>query len=212
MTRRHRDICLLIAGLPGVIALFLPVTELLGHLVPAEYLWRGLAFLDAKAVLSPFFWDVLPVALPIPVATLQLYRITRAIPSSRTMIIPLMVVVFFAATHLVWMVGVTASLVSGLDRLSLEAAALLCLAAVNVWLLYRNLRRNRPLAVTVEVLMLGTYVVVIALWLTIFLSASERLLAPRLMAWTSIVYVVTIIVRLLDGTARSDDPDARAGP
>jgi hypothetical protein len=47
---------------------------------------------------------------------------------------------------------------------------------------------------TIEVLLLGTYITAMIFWLPGFLP--EPFVAPKLMAWTCLVYLATIVIHL----------------
>jgi hypothetical protein len=72
---------------------------------------------------------------------------------------------------------------------------MLVLMAANISLLYRNWRQRWPLAPMTEVFMLGTYIALMSFWLPFFFLLDRPLAAPRLMLWTCLAYLVTIVVR-----------------
>jgi hypothetical protein len=199
MTPRTRDTLLLIAGLPGIVAIGLPVAHFFGPIVPAQvmlFYFRQLLHLHLP---EPAFWLALPVLLPIAIATLQLYRLARGTPSKRVLTVALTVVALLAAVCLVLSMHFLLRDVRVLYAWLLVVLAILTTA--NLALLYRNLHRRRALDLTTELLMLGTYVAVMPVWLIELLQ--KPYIGPRLILWTCLVYLVTLAIRLRSSSPRT---------
>jgi hypothetical protein len=187
VTSRLGNVLLLAAGVPGVVALFLPVGESL-TVVPVEYYWDRLQ--DFLKHLEFYFWGLdWMVALPVPVLLLQVRRLLIDRDMTRMSALTLLVItallqlaaVAFALrvlTEIRWS-GPRGWLEFGPDVLYV-VVPMLALAAGNAWLLYRNWRRGGPLVSTTEVFMMGAYLVALAFWLLGGLLA-EPGLAPKLM-------------------------------
>jgi hypothetical protein len=192
MTPRTRDTLLLIAGLPGVVAVFLPVIDFFGPISPAHFLLTYVRNLFRDGLPEAAFWIALPVLLPMAVATLQLCRLARGTLPQRALTVASTVVALLAATCLV--LAAHFLLTEEWGRDAQPIAALVLLSTANLALLYHNLRRRRALALVTEVLMLGTYVAVMQGWLIDLLK--EPYIGPKLILWTCLVYVATIVIRL----------------
>jgi len=202
MEPRTRDTLLLIAGVPGIVALFLPVPAPFSPIVPVDYLWGALSsrHLGNIWMFSGLDWAV---TLPVVVALVQALRLWR--PSKVDGQWWLLVLAVLVALQLGWSV-VSVRMITKIkwalprEWLELGPSALWVIVPAvgtmigNLWLLYRNTRRKRPLRVRTEVLLLGTYITAMIFWLPDFLR--EPFVAPRLMAWTCLVYLATIVIRL----------------
>jgi hypothetical protein len=194
MTPRTRDTLLLIAGLPGVVAIFLPVTSFFAPISPVHFLLTYSRNPFDRAMLEPIFWFALPVLLPMAVAVLQLHRLVWGTPPNRpltaawTAVALLTTACFALALQLLWH-DVPAG-----EGDMLPGVVLVVLTGANLVCLYRNLRRRRPLALIAELLMLGTYVAVMTAWLIDLLK--EPYIGPKLIFWTCLVYLATIAIRL----------------
>jgi hypothetical protein len=139
----------------------------------------------------------LPVLLPMAVATLQLYRLAWGTPTKRVLATALTVVALLAVVCLVLSAHflLKDARVKDVPRLVVLAV----LSTTNLALLFRNLRRKRPLIETTEMLMLGTYVAVMPAWLVELLK--NPFIGPRLILWTCLVYLATIVIRLASAPA-----------
>jgi len=201
MNTRTRDALLLIAGLPGIIALFMPVGVSM-DIIPIKYYWDELRATDP---LLFHLWGIdWAVALPVVVVLFQTRRLHSAKEMNRLWLWALRT---FTA---VLQVGIAVFAIDGLLSVKWSLprgwaeygpADLrfllppLVVTAGNCWLLRRNWRARRPLMTTAEVFLLGTYVAVQSLWLSTGLLG-EPVIGPKLMLWTCIAYAVTIAIRV----------------
>lgn len=185
MTPQNRDALLLAAGLPGVLALFLPVTDFFGPITPFQYL-AGMT-IDELVI---FYGSEWVTTIPVLVAALQAYRLV----ASRCKHPALLAGPFtFGLTiQLAFLVLAARELVNSWAWILLS----LVLSAGNLWLLHANVRRKRGFLVTTEILLLGTYVSVVPFWLIFLLSEGGPFVGQALMAWTCLIYLLTIIIRL----------------
>jgi hypothetical protein len=203
MDPRTRDTLLLIAGVPGIVALFLPVTSVpFPQIVPVEYLWSTLSSgrLDNIGMFGGLEWVV---TLPVVVALVQALRLrTPKKADGQGWLVVLAVLVALQVGWLAMGMRMITEIKWTLPREWLELGPsdlwlivpFVVTTIGNLWLLYRNTRRTRPLRVRTEVLLLGTYITAMIFWLPDFLR--EPFVAPRLMAWTCLVYLATIVIRL----------------
>jgi hypothetical protein len=194
LTPRWRDALLLSAGLLGVVAIFLPVTEFIGPISPAGYFRATLSDPSRQEFHDPLLWLAMPVLLPIPIAVLQLYRVFKGARAGPVTIFALTLVAALAGLFLLLLVDEVWKDVWRRAGGALIAVALVIPTTGNLGLLYRNLSRRLPLTVTTEVLMLGTYVSSMVFWLWQLLAGPYT--APKLIAWTCFVYLLTIVIRL----------------
>lgn len=207
MNPRVRDLLLLAAGVPGVVALFLPIGDSL-PVVPVEHYWDQLQDLKhgPPGVLMDFWGVDWTVALPVPVLLLQARRLMTRRAISRTVLLTTLVITLLLqlgsvgfAVHLLTQIEWSSN--RGWFDLGPEAfyvlLPMLALAAGNAWVLYRNWRRGQSLASTTEMFMMGTYIGAQCFWLIGGLLV-EPVLAPKLMLWTCAVYAATIAIRLND--------------
>ena len=205
MTPRTRDTWLLIAGLPGVVALFLPLTRSL-EFSAVEHYWAQLSDSSRWLQLSLHeFWGLdWAVALPLLVSLLQARQLLTVPAVARswcwTLLVPtLFLQLAMGAFTLSRLCDINWSLPRGWLELEPEdlkyLLPMLVLTAANISLLYRNRRQRWPLAPMTEVFMLGTYIALMSFWLPFFFLLDRPLAAPRLMLWTCLAYLVTIVVR-----------------
>lgn len=205
MTLRVRDLVLLAAGVPGVVALFLPIGESL-PVVPVEYYWDNLQDLKhwPPRVLMEFWGVDWMVALPVPILLLQARRLVTKREIPRTVLLTILVITVLLQLG---SVGFALRLVTEINWSSTRGwldlgpeglyvlVPMLVLSAGNAWLLHRNWWRRESLVSTTEMFMMGAYIVVQCFWLLGGLLV-EPVLAPKLMLWTCFVYAVTIAIRL----------------
>jgi hypothetical protein len=105
MTLRTRDTLLLIAGLPGIAAIFLPVTGYFPRTTPGSFLLSCYTDILHPDLPDGFLWitlPVLPVLLPIAVATLQLYRLLQGPRANHAVIAALAVTALLTVACFAW--------------------------------------------------------------------------------------------------------------
>jgi len=215
MSPRTRDTLLLIAGLPGVVALFLPLTRSL-QFSAVEHYWAQLSGSSRWLQLSLLdLWGLdWAVALPLLVSLLQARQLLKVTAVARswcwTLLVPTVLLqLAMGAFILSCLCDINWALPRGWleqDPESLKyLLPMLVLTAANISLLYRNWRHRWPLTPMTEVFMLGTYVTVMSFWLPFFFLIDQPLAAPGLMLWTCLAYLVTIVVHW-----RSVRPDMAA--
>ena len=208
MTPRTRDTWLLIAGLPGVVAVFVPVASFFSPFSPASFLLPYFRDLLHGVMPEVAFWFALPVLLPMAVSTLQLYRLVWGAPSKRVLVAALTVTAILTAACFAWQLDLLRRDAMASVGQTLVRAGLTALTGANLVWLYRNLRVSRPLAVTTELLMLGTYLAVMPVWLAYLLR--DRHIGPWLIFWTCLAYLVTIVVRWRNARPNMAASDATA--
>ena len=213
MTSRVRDLLLLAAGVPGVVALFLPIGDSL-PVVPVEYYWDRLQDLKhwPPKVLVDFLGVDWMVALPLPILLLQARRLVtnRLIPRSVLLTI-LVITLLLQLGGIGFALNLLMEIEWTLPRGWLDPGPealyflipMLALSAGNVWLLYRNWRRGDSPDTTTEMFMMGSYIGVQCFWLLGGLL-TEPVLAPKLMLWTYLAYGVTIVLHQVRDHSRRE--------
>jgi hypothetical protein len=192
---RARDTLLLIAGLPGVTAPFVPFMPwIFSRLSLLDTFGLLVNYHDAMALLIP------PALLPAFIATWQLRRVLGR-PTSPTE----RLIAGFAAclTLLMSVAGTTVAMVAPVLRNdeALDSSgngweiAFYTGVAASLWLLLRNRRRALPPDTTIEVFLLGTYIAATLTW-TLFTVREGALIGAWLILWTCLVYLATIVIRL----------------
>jgi hypothetical protein len=232
VTSRVGNVLLLVAGMPGIVALLLPIGESL-PVVPVEH-YRdqlqdflkhlGFHLKHWPPVLADLWGLDWMVALPVPILLLQVRRLLIDRDMTRMSALTLLVITaLLQLAAVAFALRVLTEITWSMPRGWLEpgpkalyfVVPMLALVAANAWLLYRNWRRGGPLVSTTEVFMMGAYLVAQAFWLLGGLLA-EPVVAPKLMLWTCLVYAVTIAFRLrrprVTGSARSLPNDGRPPP
>lgn len=204
MTQRARDILLLVAGLTGVAAFFLPVQEFFGPITPLGFLWDELANRQTFASgLTEFYGAEWVTVLPFLVAAVQVWRLRGGAECAGWwLVLPLGLALALQVAH----VAVLAQHLAAFDGEQAyvigdpPALVPLVLSLANLGLLYVNLRRRRGLPATVEMLLLGTYVAIGSFWILWLLGPGWKVaftyVGFDLMVVACVVYAVTIIIRL----------------
>jgi hypothetical protein len=206
MTERTRDILLLLAGLSGVAAFFLPVQEFFGPITPLGFLSDELAYGDLLSALKEFHGAEWVATLPFLVVAVQASRLRRKAGGREGWLAaPLGFALLLQCGFLALVARAITSGEAGPFSAVNEYTQLylpLGLSAVNLFLLYDNVRRRRGLLAATEVLLLGTYVAIASFWLQFLGVGGEHTLQAMtfigldLMGLACLVYVFTIIVRV----------------
>ena len=212
MTPRTRDTWLLIAGLPGVIAPFVPfIPWIFSRLSLLDTFGLLVGNHDVMALLIP------PALLPAFIATWQLRRVFGR-PTSPTE--RLLAGCAACLAMLMSVAGTTVATVVPIlhndGALDLSGngweIAFYTGVAANLWLLLRNRRRALLPDTTIEVFLLGTYIAATLTW-TLFTVREGALIGAWLILWTCLAYLLTIVVRWRNArhnVAASDATASRA--
>lgn len=182
MTSRKRDVWLLIAGLPGVAAPFVPVTKFISDLT----LVKLVPLRDENTMMA------LPVFVPLFVVAWQLHRVVTGRENvawrAVAWVVAAVATVAAVLSDLLWYLSYIYSLG--------QAFIFLGPIAANGGLLLYASRRGRSPNVIAETFLLGTYVATTAPWaLDLIFKQSDRT-GTWLIAWTCLAYLATIVTRL----------------
>jgi hypothetical protein len=183
MTPRTRDTWLLIAGLPGLAAPFVPfISWIFGS---------ELSLVDVLLFENEYALLVLPGFLPLFIVPWQLRRLITGRDGDA----------WLAVAWILAFIATAASMLGNLYMLAPSArwqdSAVLVgpiVATVGLFL-YGRWRGVSPGAVA-ESFLLGTYVATVSPHILVLIADDVDLIGPWLAAWTCLVYLATIVIRL----------------